>query len=190
MPATQLTPAEKTRLLEIAREAIVAAVHGSPPGPINRGDLTPLLQADGAAFVTLTVSGDLRGCIGALEAYQPLVDDVQEHAVAAALEDFRFPPVQAYELNSIKIEISRLTEPVPLAYEKPDDLLSKLHPHMDGVIIREGRHRATFLPQVWDKLPDPRAFLSQLCLKMGAPADYWTKNHLEVSVYQVEEFHE
>lgn len=190
MPATHLSPAEKKTLLTIAREAILAAVHGHPPGVIQRESLTPLLLADGASFVTLTVQGDLRGCIGALEAYQPLADDVQEHAIAAALEDFRFPPVQAYELDSIRIEISRLTNPVPLQYESNEDLLKKLNPHVDGVILREGRHRATFLPQVWDKLPDKRQFLSQLCLKMGAPADYWTKTHLEVSIYHVEEFHE
>jgi AmmeMemoRadiSam system protein A len=190
MPENQLSQADKTFLLRIAREAMENAVEGCPQAGVEHGKLSPILLADGASFVTLTVSGDLRGCIGALEPYQPLVDDVQEHAIAAALEDFRFPPVQAYELKSIKIEISRLSTPMPLEYVIPEELITRLRPNIDGVILREGRHRATFLPQVWEKLPKPRAFLSQLSLKMGAPADYWTKAHLEVFTYQVEEFHE
>ncbi len=190
MPESQLSPTEKTFLLQIARTAIENAVHGLPMLYIERSGLSPLLVAEGAAFVTLTISGDLRGCIGALEPYQPLVDDVQEHAIAAALDDYRFAPVQAYELKTIRIEISRLTTPIPLEYDSPQDLPGLLHPNIDGVILREGRHRATFLPQVWEKIPNPNAFLSQLCLKMGAPGNYWTKTHLDVSTYQVEEFHE
>ena len=105
------------------------------------------LREEGASFVTLTKHGELRGCIGALEAYQPLAQDVREHAVAAALEDPRFPPVQERELGAIQLEVSRLTRPRPLEYKNADDLLSKLRPHVDGVILREafGR-RATFLP--------------------------------------------
>lgn len=190
MPENRLSPADKKYLLRIAREAIDDAVRGLPLRLIDRSGLSPLLLSDGASFVTLTIRGDLRGCIGALEAYQPLVDDVQEHAIAAALEDYRFSPVQAYELETIRIEISRLTAPIPLRYDSAQDLPGLLRPNVDGVILREGRHRATFLPQVWEKIPDPNSFLSQLCLKMGAPGNYWTKTHLDVSTYQVEEFHE
>ena len=132
----------------------------------------------------------LRGCIGALEAYQPLALDVQEHAVAAALEDYRFAPVIPSELKHISIEVSRLTTPIKLDYADPMDLMHKLHPGVDGVILKDGPHRATFLPQVWEKIPDPASFLDQLCYKMGAMPDVWRKGHPEILIYQVEEFHE
>jgi len=131
-----------------------------------------------------------RGCIGALEPYQSLAQDVREHAVAAALEDPRFPPVNDRELGRINIEVSRLTRPVPLPYTDANDLLSRLRPHVDGVILRDSFRRATFLPQVWEKIPDPAEFLSNLCYKMGADPELWRRKHLEVLVYQVEEFHE
>jgi AmmeMemoRadiSam system protein A len=138
----------------------------------------------------LTVRGELRGCIGALQAYQPLAADVREHAVAAGLQDYRFPPVSVGELSRIHIEVSRLTIPQPLSYRDADDLLVKLRPGVDGVILNDGSRRATFLPQVWEKIPDPAGFLSQLCAKMGAAANLWRHKHLEVMIYQVEEFQE
>jgi AmmeMemoRadiSam system protein A len=144
----------------------------------------------GASFVTLTIQGYLRGCVGALEPYQSLVEDVCEHAVAAAFQDYRFPPLQAEEINNIEIEISYLTKPQTLEYGEPQDLPRKLRPKIDGVVLRDGMRRATFLPQVWEKIPNPENFLEQLCMKMGAPADLWRKKKLDVSVYQVEEFHE
>ena len=185
-----LTAEEKQTLLHLAREALETGVRGLPLPPIGKASLTPRLAAGGAAFVTLTVDGDLRGCIGALEPYQPLAEDVREHAVAAALEDYRFPQVQESELPKICIEVSRLTVPVPLEYSTPEDLLEKLHPGVDGVILRDGFHRATFLPQVWEKIPEKEAFLANLCYKMGASPNTWRRKHLEVLVYQVEEFHE
>jgi AmmeMemoRadiSam system protein A len=115
---------------------------------------------------------------------------VREHTVAAALEDFRFPNVQEAELAEIEIEVSRLTVPVPLDYRDADDLLARLRPGVDGVILRDGWRRATFLPQVWEKIPDRAEFLDNLCYKMGASPDTWRHKHLEVLVYQVEEFHE
>jgi len=186
----QLTPEEKQTLLHLARQALEAGVRSQPLPALAPADLTPLLAAPGAAFVTLTSHGQLRGCIGALEPYQPLADDVREHAVAAALEDYRFPQVQERELDDIAIEVSVLTQPVPLEYASPDDLLAKLRPGADGVILRDGFRRATFLPQVWEKVVDKEDFLAQLCWKMGAAPDAWRKKHLEVLVYQVEEFHE
>jgi AmmeMemoRadiSam system protein A len=138
----------------------------------------------------LTVHGQLRGCIGALESYQPLAQDVREHAAAAALEDPRFPPVSERELNGIEIEVSRLTRPNPLDYKDAEDLLSKLQPHVDGVVLRDTFRRATFLPQVWEKIPDPAEFLNNLCYKMGASPDLWRRKHLDVLTYQVEEFRE
>jgi AmmeMemoRadiSam system protein A len=188
--AEQLTPEEKTTLLHLARQALETGVHGGHLPPLDEASLTPTLRAEGASFVTLTEGGNLRGCIGALEPYQPLAEDVREHTLAAALQDYRFPPVQPSELAGIEIEVSRLTFPVPLDYTDAADLLSKLHPSVDGVILRDGIHRATFLPQVWEKIPDPSEFLANLCYKMGAAPDTWKRKKLEVLVYHVEEFHE
>jgi len=186
----KLSPEERSILLRLARQAIEDAVQGRPLKPLDLQSLPHALRQPGATFVTLTRGGELRGCIGTLEAYQPLAEDVREHAVGAALQDYRFPPLQAEELPEIKIEISRLTPPQPLPYETPEQLLRLLRPVIDGVILRDGIHRATFLPQVWEKLPEAAEFLDHLCLKMGAPPDLWRRKHLQVYGYQVEEFHE
>lgn len=190
MPADKLTSDEKNILLRLAREALESGVKGEALPPLDLGTLPPRLQAQGASFITLTIRGNLRGCIGALEPYQPLAEDVREHAVAAALSDFRFPPVRPDELPDIHIEVSRLTVPEPLAYTSPEDLLVKLRPGTDGVLLRYGSRRATFLPQVWEKVPDPAEFLDHLCQKMGEKAGLWREKNLQVSIYQVEEFHE
>jgi AmmeMemoRadiSam system protein A len=190
MTADELTNDEKRTLLELARQALEGGVRGDKLPALNLKSLPPHLQTWGASFVTLTINGELRGCIGALEPCQPLVEDVREHAIAAALQDYRFPVVRPEELSQIELEISRLTVPVPLQYCSPDDLLTKLRPGIDGVILRDGPHRATFLPQVWEKLPDPVCFLDSLCWKLGAAPELWRKKHLEVLVYQVEEFYE
>jgi uncharacterized protein len=186
----KLTAEEKQTLLRLAREALESGVRGKDLPAPDPTQLTPLLRAEGAAFVTLTIRGQLRGCIGALQPYQPLFDDVREHAIAAALDDYRFPPVRSDELPRIRIEVSRLTLPQPLVYTDADDLLAKLHPGIDGVILRDGSRRATFLPQVWEQIPDKAEFLSHLCAKMGAASNLWRNKHLEVQIYQVEEFHE
>jgi AmmeMemoRadiSam system protein A len=186
----KLNQAEQEILLTIARQALERAVKAEPLPEIDLADLPQSLQEPGASFVTLTINDRLRGCIGALDAYQPLAMDVQEHAVAAALQDFRFPRVQPAELPHIQIEVSALTPRAPLQYADPDDLLAKLHPHVDGVILGDGLRKATFLPQVWDSLSDPEEFLTHLCVKMGAPGDLWRKKHLDVFIYQVQEFHE
>jgi len=188
--AEQLTHAEKQILLRLARQALETGVRGLPLPPLDEAALTPALRAKGASFVTLTVRDSLRGCIGALEPYQPLAEDVREHAVAAALEDYRFPTVHESELEGIAIEVSRLTVPALLEYTGSGDLLAKLRPGMDGVILRDGFRRATFLPQVWEKIPNPAEFLANLCSKMGNPPDTWRRKHLQVLIYQVEEFHE
>jgi uncharacterized protein len=185
-----LNAKEKQILLAIARDALGKAVRGEPLVAIDLAAMPKALQRKGASFVTLTKKGQLRGCIGALEAYQPLALDVQEQAVAAAMQDFRFPTVRPAELPEIKVEISYLTPPELLAYDDPDDLTSKLRPGIDGVILQDGSRKATFLPQVWEKIPDPEHFLGQLCLKMGAPADLWRQKPLTVRVYQVQKFEE
>ncbi|HUI87391.1 MAG TPA: AmmeMemoRadiSam system protein A [Anaerolineales bacterium] len=186
----QLNPEEKQTLLHIARQSLELAVRGQKLPPLDESAWGPCLRQAGASFVTLTVHGELRGCIGALEPYQPLAMDVREHAVAAGLEDPRFPPVQPPELEQIEIEVSRLTVPKRLEYKDAEDLLAKLHPNLDGVILHDGWRRATFLPQVWEKIPDKAEFLAELCYKMGAAPNTWRQKHLEVLIYQVEEFHE
>ncbi len=185
-----LTNEEKKTLLSLARAALEAGVRGAAVPPVDLDAMSPSLRSPGASFVTLTIRGELRGCVGALEAYQPLAKDVCEHAVAAGLDDPRFQPVSPEELASIEIEVSRLTPPRALDYRDPPDLLERLRPGIDGVTLRDGGRRATFLPQVWEKLPDKAAFLDQLCAKMGASPDTWRTRHLQVQTYQVEEFHE
>jgi uncharacterized protein len=185
-----LSPQERSILLQLARQAIEEAVQGKPFSPLDLLSLPEMLRQPGASFVTLTMHGELRGCIGALEAYQPLAEDVREHAAGAALQDYRFLPVNEAELKDIEIEISRLTPPQPLKYKTPQELLERLRPGVDGVILRDGLQRSTFLPQVWDKLPDPADFLSHLCAKMGSSPNTWRYRPLQVYTYQVEEFHE
>ncbi len=188
----QLTNGEKQTLLRLAREAMEHAVRGGTlcVSLVDISSLTPRLRENGASFVTLTINGNLRGCIGTLEAYRPLAEDVREHAVAAALEDPRFRPVDENELSKIKLEVSRLTAPHPLEYSSSEELRAKLRPHVDGVILKDDYRRATFLPQVWEKIPDPADFLDHLCAKMGARPNLWQSVKLQVYVYQVEEFHE
>jgi len=185
-----LSQEERALLLKFARQALEAGVSGKALDPIDLEKQPVQLQELGASFVTLTHKGDLRGCIGALEASHPLLEDVREHAVAAALNDYRFPPVSPDELPDISIEISRLTPPQRIDYPNSDALLEKLRPHVDGVILKDGIRRATFLPQVWEKINDPAMFLNYLCQKMGLPPETWRRRKLEVWVYQVEEFHE
>lgn len=186
----QLSSDERRFLLDLARRKISQAVTGQPVGKTHDPVIPLNLQKNGASFVTLTIAGDLRGCIGTLEAYQPLYRDVADHARQAALEDYRFSPVSEAELPLIEIEISHLTSPVPLLYNSPADLPGLLHPDIDGVILKDGGRRATFLPQVWAQLPEPHMFLSHLCQKMGAQPDLWRRKLLEVSIYHVEEFRE
>ena len=186
----KLNKMEQDALLEIAREAIEKSVRCLSLPELSLKKLPPSFQVEGASFVTLTKNGNLRGCIGTLEAYQPLAMDVQEHAVAAALQDPRFPRVVPEELSKIDIEVSVLSPKQVLHYDDPQELLQKIRPKIDGVVLQDGFRKATFLPQVWDQLEEPEAFLSHLCAKMGASSGLWRKKPLQVYTYQVQEFHE
>ena len=185
-----LDKADKKILLSIARQAVEFSTKKLSLPTLDLSDLPDELRELGASFVTLTRFGELRGCIGTLEAHQPIALDVQEHAAAAAVDDYRFPPVRSEEVNEINIEISLLTPNQPLKYSSPQDLLNKLKPGVDGVILKHGFNRATFLPQVWEKLPGKEEFLSHLCMKMGASPDLWRTDKPDVLIYQVEEFKE
>lgn len=185
-----LTCEEKRHLLVLAREIISDVAHARAPVEIDLNTLPEALQEDGASFVTLTKSGRLRGCIGCLEAYRPLALDVQQNAISAASHDPRFPPVTADEVDNLCVEISVLTSPELLAYDGLDDLIAKLRPNVDGVVIQRGWQRATFLPQVWEQLTEPHEFLQHLCLKASMPPDAYRALGLDVYTYQVEKFSE
>lgn len=186
----KLTKKEQQILLEIARKTLESKVMGRELPEIDLESLPGVLREPGASFVTLTKKGALRGCIGALKATKPLVMDVQDHAIAAAFHDYRFPNVELVELPDIRIEISWLTPPESLEYNTPQELLNKIQPGKDGVIIEDGVRRATFLPQVWEQLPDTERFLSRLCVKMNASPTAWKEKKLKVSTYRVQKFHE
>jgi len=187
---TPLSAHDKQLLLKLARESIEAAVSSQPYPHVDPSRLSPDLLRKGASFVTLTEHGELRGCIGGLQPQYPLYEDVLIHAAQAAQYDYRFPPVTPDELLDIELEVSVLTEPQPLDYDLPAELPRRLRPEVDGVILAHGRHRATFLPQVWERVPSPETFLSMLCEKMGVHPDTWRRTKLEVQVYQVENFTE
>ncbi|MBN1673307.1 MAG: AmmeMemoRadiSam system protein A [Kiritimatiellae bacterium] len=190
---TILTEADKQVLLNLARHTLYAYLRdGSIPQP-DRRRLNPNLTRPLGCFVTLEKEGmGLRGCIGTFERERPLYENVIGRAIAAASHDTRFKPVQYAELARIKLEISVLTEPRPLPFDSPQDLLAKLRPEVDGVILQTPYGGSTFLPQVWEQLPRKEEFLSRLCLKHGAPADIWRRapDRLRVSTYQAVVFGE
>jgi len=184
-------PAEERRfLLTLARQAIASRFAGGKPGLPD----APWLRRPAASFVTLKKAGMLRGCIGNLQAIDSLAESVRRNALAAAFDDFRFPPLTAEELSAVNIEISLLSEAKKLDYADGDDLCRQLRPGIDGLILRAGSRGATFLPQVWEQLPAAESFLSHLCLKAGLTADFWRhappNGQPEISIYQVEYFGE
>lgn len=181
---------EKKILLHIARDALTRAVQQKASPALDLHTLPPQLQSKGASFVTLTINGNLRGCIGSIEAVEPLAADVRRHAVDAGLSDPRFPPVEPDELDTILIEISILTTPVPLDCTDPLKRADCLEPGVDGVLIRSGMQRSTFLPQVWEKLPEPEQFLEFLCQKAYLPPQAWKQADVELLTYQVIHFDE
>jgi AmmeMemoRadiSam system protein A len=147
------------------------------------------LGQPGAVFVTLTQRGQLRGCIGSLEAHRPLLDDLEANARAAAFGDPRFPPLQVEELPHTRVEVSILSRPEPMNFADEADAVAQLRPGIDGVILEWHRQRGTFLPQVWDQLPDPAQFMRHLKQKAGLPADFWADD-LHLARYMVEKFKE
>lgn len=185
-----LAPEHREQLLTLARDSIREGFETGAAKPVGLEDWPASLQAQRASFVTLHKPDDtLRGCMGAIEAYQPLLRDVSEHAYAAAFRDPRFPPLRAGELNSIRLEISVLTAPEPMEIRSEEDLLNQLVPGEDGLILQEGTHRSTFLPAVWSSLPRPAQFLRELKRKAGLGPDYWSPT-LRVHRYRTEAFGE
>ncbi len=152
-------------------------------------EMYPELAKPGAVFVTINERNSLRGCIGSLVPHRPLIEDIIENAKAAAFGDPRFPPLTPEEFDKISIEISLLSEPKPLPYTDIEDLRRKIRPGIDGVVLKYGSHQATFLPQVWEELPDFDQFFAHLCMKAGLPPNC-LELHPEIYVYQVEKFSE
>jgi AmmeMemoRadiSam system protein B/AmmeMemoRadiSam system protein A len=171
--STGISDSDKTFLLKIAREALNHSVKNQPTPSLS--DCPESVKNLRGCFVTLTKYSELRGCIGYLEGIKPLYMAVIENAKNAALNDSRFPVVTQSELKDIKVEISVLTNPEPLEYKNPEDLLAKLEPGRDGLILSSGNRQSTFLPQVWEQLPDKVEFLEHLSLKAGLPKDAWKK---------------
>jgi AmmeMemoRadiSam system protein B/AmmeMemoRadiSam system protein A len=149
----------------------------------------PFLDAPGASFVTLKIERTLRGCIGSLQAHRPLGEDVRANAQAAAFDDPRFPPLAVHEYASLEIEVSLLSPSTPIVVGSEAQLHAQLRPGIDGVTLQWGHRRGTFLPQVWESLPDPRDFVAQLKRKAGLPLDFWS-SELAISRYTVEKFTE
>ncbi len=187
-----LTQEQGRVLVRLARQTIEEQVGLTPTDPVRPEELAdPALQERRGVFVTLNKRGMLRGCIGSLVGTEPLVDGVRRNAVNAAFHDHRFPMVSADEVPELTIEVSVLTPHRPFPYTDGEDLARRLRPHVDGVIIRAANGAgATFLPQVWEQLPQPEVFLSHLCRKAGLPDDFWRSGELTVQTYQVQHFEE
>ena len=189
-PAADTAPLpEQTRklLLQLVHDSIAYGLTHGTPLPVRLEDYAEVLRESRATFVTLHIAGQLRGCIGMLEAIRPLVEDVAHNAYAAAFSDPRFPPVGKVELDRLEIEISILSPAVPLEFRSEEDLVGQLRPGVDGLILEDGFHRGTFLPTVWESLPEPREFLRQLKRKAGLSVDYWSPG-IRVGRYTTESF--
>lgn len=161
-------------LIEVAKQSIQHGLQTGKPLAINLDNCSPELTVQRATFVTLEKHGQLRGCIGMLNAVRPLIEDVAENAFSAAFKDPRFSPVSAAELNDLEIHISILTPAKPMRFNSEQDLIQQLVPYQDGLILQEGARRGTFLPSVWQQLPDPVQFLRHLKQKAGLPPEYWS----------------
>ncbi len=172
-------------LLNLARAAI-----GERLGQPSPADSThDLLHQPGATFVTLMLQGQLRGCIGTLEAHRTLALDVRENALAAAFRDPRFQPLVLEEFAFTSVEVSLLTPPSPMDFRDEADFMAQLRPGEDGIVFQYGRHRSTFLPQVWESLPDPQQFMQQLKRKAGLPPNFWAEE-VTISRYTVSKWKE
>ncbi len=182
-----LTEEQGKILLALARETISEKLSGDVQAAIPDD---PAFDARYGTFVTLKISGALRGCIGNLVPAGSVAEGVQRNAINAAFNDPRFPPLTAGELANVDIDISVLSQPYLLEYKDGEDLAARLRPGVDGVILTLGNAGATFLPQVWEQLPTPELFLGHLCRKAGLPEMAWRDSHPKIEIYQVQSFEE
>jgi AmmeMemoRadiSam system protein A len=186
---TVLSNEEQAILLKLAYQAVQAAAYTENAPELILDDIPERLLQLTATFVTLSLDGSLRGCIGTTQPQHALARDVIIRASSAASQDPRFPPIRPEELSQLEIEVSILTPPQVLSYESPQQLLEHLSVEKPGVIIQRGLHRATFLPQVWERVQDPETFLELLCQKASLHRDAWRNEDLQVHTYQVHSYH-
>lgn len=181
------SPSQRESLLQLARDAIRYSLDNGKPLLIDPDDYEEALREQRACFVTLHLNGQLRGCIGSLEAYRPLVEDIAHNAFAAAFRDPRFSPLTEAEFEQITLDLSILTPPEEISFNSEQELLQKIRPGIDGLIIEDMGRRGTFLPSVWEQLPDKVQFLQHLKLKAGLPPQHWSDT-LKMSRYETESF--
>lgn len=184
-----LESTDKSTLLKLARESIAYGLKHGTALPISSEAYSEALQENGASFVTLHYDKQLRGCIGSLSAYQPLVNDVVQNAYNAAFRDPRFSPLHHDELESIHIHIEVLNPTQLLSFDSEQELIAMLRPGIDGLVLKEGNQTGTFLPSVWSSLPEPADFLQQLKRKAGLPVNYWSDS-IVIERYTTEAFEE
>ncbi len=183
----RLSLEQRTTLLEVARASVVSGLeHGRRSNPDPK-DFPSRLREPRACFVTLHLGGELRGCVGSLRAHSPLVEGVAQAAYSAAFRDPRFPPLTQAELNELHFHISVLSVPQPMEFDDEADLLSQLRPGVDGLVLTDGGRVGTFLPTVWESLPEPAVFFAHLRTKAGLPPGHWSDT-LEVERYTTESF--
>ncbi|MDX1812370.1 MAG: AmmeMemoRadiSam system protein A [Gammaproteobacteria bacterium] len=161
-------------LLETAAQSIQHGLQHRSPLIVYAHDFEPALRELRATFVTLQTQGELRGCIGMLKAIKPLIEDVASNAYSAAFNDPRFPPLGKTEFDKLDIHISVLTPARAFPVKDEAELLAKLRPGVDGLILRDGYYQSTFLPSVWESLPTPQAFIMHLKQKAGLSSNYWS----------------
>jgi len=188
----ELSDTDKRFLLSLARRQLESVITTGRGITVDRGSIPENVQVPAACFGTLNEDGMLRGCIlDSFTPHEPMYKNVMRNVVLAATSDPRFPPVRPAELPKIEIEISVLDRPKPLSFSGPDDLLRKLHPGVDGVILKTRTGSSTYLPQVWETFPDPVDFLSSLCEKQGADPNCWRSDPPPtVEIYHVIHFSE
>jgi len=187
MSSISLSKEERQTCLSVARDSILYGLQQGCALKLDIKDYSSNLQQQRASFVTLHKNGQLRGCIGALEASQPLIVDISEHAYAAAFKDPRFNPVSDAELSLLDLEISILSAAEVVEFSSEQDLLGKIKPGVDGLILESGYNRGTFLPSVWQQLPDEKEFLQHLKLKAGLDKNWWS-DKVKISRYETFSF--
>lgn len=180
---TEVTPELDALILRLARQAVIAAARGEPAPKPELSSLPPTLRQPGACFVSLHAGPRLRGCIGNLEAREALALSLLHNASSACRRDPRFKPVNAEELAALQLEVSILEPAESLVVSSEQELLDRLRPGIDGLILEQPPRRATFLPTVWQSLPEPREFLRQLKIKGGWDPDYWS-SEIKLSTYR------
>ncbi|WP_157678129.1 AmmeMemoRadiSam system protein A [Oleiphilus messinensis] len=192
MELDKLIDTDRRTIYELAQQSLWVCVHERRRLSVNIGEFSKALQLMGASFVTLNKGKNLRGCIGTLEARKPLIQDVADHAYAAACQDPRFPPVTENELQDILVSVSVLSPPEDLVVESLAMLKQKLESDKPGLILRYGPHGATYLPSVWEQVEDSSDFIGSLMQKAGLPSDFWSDQILwqtyRVNYIQAQDF--